>query len=302
LPEDTRLVVSLDRALLDRLFQKADAGRWSLSIEEFAMSIEASVHRAFASAQPTPRDLERYLDGLHLTDLALATACALGRDAAWDHFVLEHRSVLYRAADALDATGAAREIADSMYADLYGLAESRSERRSLFRYFHGRSTLATWLRAVLAQRHVDALRSRRRIEPLPDEEHAMPAAAGPEVDPDRPVLIRLIMEALQTVMDQLPAKDRLRLRSYYAAELTLAQIGRITGEHEATVSRNLARTRRSLRAAVERHLRQEARVTDAQIARAWELALEDPGGLDLQHVLDSSPDRKESPGDRSKYK
>ena len=117
---------------------------------------------------------------------ALATACALGRDAAWDHFVVEHRPILYRAADALDPAGGARELADSLYADLYGLREDAGERRSLFRYFHGRSSLATWLRAVLAQRHVDRLRAGKRIEPLSEEEGVAPAAS--ERDPDRSAL------------------------------------------------------------------------------------------------------------------
>ncbi len=40
----------------------------------------------------------------------------------------------------------AREMADSLYADLYGLRESSDgSRRSLFDYFHGRSKLSTWL-------------------------------------------------------------------------------------------------------------------------------------------------------------
>ena len=85
-----------------------------------------------------------------------------------------------------------------LYADLYGIAGAgtAAERRSLFRYFHGRSSLATWLRAVLAQRHVDALRARRRIESLPEEEDAIPAVAAAEPDPDRASLGRLIEAAL----------------------------------------------------------------------------------------------------------
>ena len=89
--------------------------------------------------------------------------------AAWDHFVLEMRPGLYRAADALDRSGGARELADSLYADLYGVEQRGGARQSLFRYFHGRSSLATWLRAVLAQRHVDRVRVERRIDPLPEE-------------------------------------------------------------------------------------------------------------------------------------
>jgi RNA polymerase sigma-70 factor, ECF subfamily len=287
--------VTLAAAIVADLYRKAGAERWALTREEFAASLEVSVARAFASGQPSRRELDRYLAGLHVADLALACACALGRDAAWDQFVLEHRPVLYRAADALDPTGGARELADSLYADLYGIAEAgtAAERRSLFRYFHGRSSLATWLRAVLAQRHVDALRARRRIESLPEEEDAIPAVAAAEPDPDRALLGRLIEAALRGAIDRLPAKDRLRLRSYYAVEMTLAQIGRITGEHEATVSRHLSRTRRDLRSAVEQDLRDHAQLSDAQISRALELAVEDPGGLDLRQVFNLASDRKE---------
>ena len=214
--------------------------------------------------------------------------------------MLEHRPVLYRSADALDPTGGARELADSLYADLYGMNEAGADRRSLFRYFHGRSSLATWLRAVLAQRYVDALRAKRRLEPLPENDSAVNGSTGHDNDPDRALLVPLVERALQAAVDGLAAKDRLRLRSYYVVQLTLAQIGRITGEHEATVSRHLSRTRRSVRDAAERHLREQARLSDAQIARAFELALEDPGGLDLQPVFDSASDRKEPPRDRSK--
>ena len=293
--EITHLVQSLPQAVVDDLFQKAGAERWALTREEFAGTVAVSLQRRFSGGEPSRHELRRYLSSLHLADLALATACALGRDTAWDHFVLEHRPVLYRAADALDPTGSARELADSLYADLYGLSDAVPDRRSLLRYFHGRSSLATWLRAVLAQRYVDALRAKRRIEPLPEDDTRLPVVATAREDPDRTRLVPLVEDALRTAIDELAAKDRLRLRSYYVAQLTLSEIGRITSEHEATVSRHLSRTRRSIREAVERHLRQKAQLSDTQIARVFELALEDPGGFDLQNVLDLPADRKELP-------
>src|SRR4029077_12295537 len=134
---------------------------------------------------------------LHVEDLALAVACADGCEAAWDHFVREHRPALYRAAEAIDRSGGARDLADSLYAELFGLRERDGERQSLFRYFHGRSSLTTWLRAVLAQRHICRLRSTRRLDALPDEEsaEALPAAALPP-DPDRPRYVTIIQDAL----------------------------------------------------------------------------------------------------------
>ena len=290
--------LGLTASIVDDLFRRADAAKWALTRDEFAAVLNASVRRAFPSGTPSRREVDQYFAGVHLADLALANACALGRDVAWDHFVLEHRPVLYRSADALDPSGTARELADSLYADLYGMGGGSDDRRSLFRYFHGRSSLATWLRAVLSQRYVDTLRSRRRTEPLPDEEVASTAGV-PADDPDRALLMPLVDEALRTAIDALAAKDRLRLRSYYVTQLTLAQIGRVTGEHEATVSRHLSRTRRALRQHAEQHLRDSAQLSGAQIARAFELALEDPGALDLKQVFEMSADRKEPAQDRS---
>jgi RNA polymerase sigma-70 factor (ECF subfamily) len=221
-------------------------------------------------------------------DLDLARRCAAGEEQAWERFVLDYRPVLYRAADALDPSGGARDLADSLYADLYGIADGEHGRRSLFRYFQGRSSLATWLRAVLAQRYVDRLRARKRLEPLPDEDAPVRAAGGrggDPGDPDRARHVVLLRQALARAVDRLDRRDRLRLGCYYVQELTLAATGRLLKEHEATVSRQLARTRRALREDVERQLRQDSGLSDAQIAECFESASEDAGPLDLNRML-----------------
>jgi len=51
-----------------------------------------------------------------------------------------------------------------------------------------------------------------------------------------------------------PPADRLLLSLYYLQELTLAQIARLQGVHEATISRQLDRIRRELRQTVEQAL------------------------------------------------
>jgi RNA polymerase sigma-70 factor (ECF subfamily) len=282
-------VKAIPQELVDRLYRDAGADRWSVPVERFAGALQASADRAAAA------DVGAYLKGLHLEDLALACACMSGDERAWEHFVRELRPVLYRAADALRPGGGARDLADSMYADLYGLQERDGERRSLFRYFHGRSSLATWLRAVLAQRVVDAVRVERRLDPLPDEDVTITAvsAAVPAPDPDRARYIVWIQRALKVAVSVLGPKDRLRLACYYSQDLTLAETGRVLKEHEATVSRHLAKTRRTIRAEVERYLRAEGRLNEAQIDRCFEYALEDAGPLDLGGMLrkDSEPDR-----------
>jgi len=184
------------KSLVERLYRQAKADRWQLPVDRFEAALKASADRAFAGKSPDAPEVERYVGSLHLDDLALACACAAGHEAAWEQFIFEQRPLLYRSADALDPSGGAREIPDSLYADLYGLQNREGEGRSLFRYFHGRSSLATWLRAVLAQRHVDRLRTERRLAPLPDEESPATIPASPPPDADRPRYLTLIRDAL----------------------------------------------------------------------------------------------------------
>jgi RNA polymerase sigma factor (sigma-70 family) len=235
-------------------------------------------------------------------DLELARQCAAGDDAAWERFILEYRPILYRAADALDPGGGARDLADALYADLYGMADAGEERRSLFRYFQGRSSLATWLRAVLSQRYVDRVRAQKRFEPLPDDDRPPTREAdhaGDPPDPNRAPHAALLREALLHAVDRLDSRERLRLGSYYVQELTLAQIGRLLHEHEATVSRHLTRIRRALREAVERRLRDDHRLSGAQIAECFADAAEDAGPLDLAQILAEDELRKKPVHDRS---
>jgi len=219
---------------------------------------------------------------VHAADLELARLCAAGDERAWERFVREYRPLLYRAADAIDRTQGAREIADSLYAELYGVKTSGGERQSLFRYYQGRSSLATWLRAVLAQRYVDRVRVQRRTEPLPEEEAP---ARSEEPDPDRARYVALLRRALAGAVAALTARDRLRLGCYYLQELTLAETGRIMKESEATASRQLARTRAAIRRDVERQLSEEAHLSDDQIAACFASVADDPGPLDLKQVI-----------------
>ena len=289
---------SLDAAVVERLYRKCAAAKWKVPTERFTEALTASAERAFKGAAADAREIERYLGALHLDDLALACGCAAGDEAAWDHFVREFRPILYRAAGSLAPDGSARDIADSLYADLYGLQERDGVRRSLFGYYHGRSSLATWLRAVLAQRLVDRARAQRKIDPLP-EEPAIPAPAGRAPDPDAEGYLDAVRRAFLIVIAALAPKERLRLACYYAQQLTLAEVGRLLDEHEATVSRQLARTRRRIRDDVERRLRVEWGLSAEQIAEGFDLAAEQPGALDLSRLLAAEADRKDPPLDRS---
>lgn len=275
---------AVSASAIDRLFAQADAGRWGVTAERFAEAARQAVAKLAPGGGAAA---ETAVASLHARDLALALACADGHDAAWEHFVLTYRPEIYRAARMMtdDATG--RELADSLYADLFGLAERDGVRRSLFRYYHGRAKLSTWLRSVLAQRHVDLVRARRRLTSLDDPEHPADTRlpAPPAVDPARAGALRVAAEAVTAALAALTGDERVRLAYYYAHGLTLVQAGRLFGESEATASRKLERARRALRGAIESALAARGLalgdVDDwAEVARdAWDAALADALGV-----------------------
>jgi RNA polymerase sigma-70 factor len=306
-------------SLVRSLHAQAGCARWGLSELDFAGALWRSAEKRFQGSSFSGREVEDYLKSLHLEDLALACACALGMDAAWEFFVAHFREYLRHAASAmLRASGhaddaRAAELADSLHAELYGVRPGADgQRKSLFEYFHGRSKLSTWLRAVLAQRQVDLLRATSREVPLDAEiededgqsrprfSHAGP---GP-VDPHRGMYISRIDHALREALAELAPRERMILACYYVDELTLAQIGRMLNEHESTVSRQLERLRRGLRDRVTRELRREIPASNgqpaqpaldkAQIEVAFEYAQED-WPFDLAQSLSAAGSAAEKP-------
>jgi RNA polymerase sigma-70 factor, ECF subfamily len=258
------MVDSLRRSLashvVERLYHASGASRWDVTRDAFAGAVDASVEHRFRGESPDRAAVEAFAATLHVADLGLAVACRAGHEAAWEHFMRELRPPMYAAARATAGEERARDLVEPLFADLFGLSERDGERRSLLVYYHGRSRLSTWLRTVLAQRHVDAIRAAAKVVPL-DESADEPAAGGVVIqssaappDPDRTRFVRLAQEALDASIAALDAQDRLRLRLYYGQGVRLARIGVILGEHEATASRKLDRARREIRDGVRQVL------------------------------------------------
>ena len=304
--------------LLQQWSNQAGIERWGLSTERFTRELARCAESRFRQAAPSPTELQSYLGALHLEDLALACACADSIECAWEYFIAAHRGYLRACAAALlkrnAASPEARELADSLFGELHGLSEGK--RGSLLRYFHGRSSLRTWLRAVLAQRHVNMIRAGRKFEELDGEDGsgikvsvANSTSASPAADPHRQKYLQLFSAALQTALNNLEPLDARRLRMYYAEEKKLAEIGRILGEHESSVSRHLEKVRTDLRQAVEEILSAsggsvdgEARavgLSDAEIALCFEYASED-APIDLDNLFSQREMPKASPKEAPK--
>jgi RNA polymerase sigma-70 factor (ECF subfamily) len=177
-----------------------------------------------------------FFRSLHLGDLALAHACALGREAAWDRFMALFRGALVHAA--ISITGSAtlgQDLADSLYAELYGLRLTGGERRCPLASYSGRGSLMSWLRTTLVQRFRDHHRRTQREAPLEPVDTPAPQPTT------LPAHLAELTSALARTLRSLPAEDRFLLSAYFLDRQTLLQIAQTLGVHEATMSRRIKR-------------------------------------------------------------
>ena len=245
--------------LLDELWQECDAAAYGLEREQFNHLLErlgtAQNYGLAAGATASRQQQASFFRGLRLADLVLARACANGHEGAWEHFLALYRQPLLRAAIAIAGSETlGRDLADQLYAELYGLTARDGLRRSPLDSYKGRGSLIGWLRTTLAQRHVDHHRRTRRELPLDDPSGFYePPAAVPE--PEKPpVELLLLGKAIEVALRRRAAEDRFLLAAYYIDGRTLLEIAGVLHVHEATVSRKLRRVTDDLRKQIVRNL------------------------------------------------
>ena len=209
--------ISEHSALIARAYEQSGAARWGLSLDKFA----SAVHVSISACREAP---EQTVLSLRWSDLALAAACRAGIEKAWEEFIRLYRPLLYTAACAIvgdDLRG--RELADSLYADLYGMGV-RQGRGSLLDHFH---VVALWRLGFVPcwpSRHVDYLRESRRSEALAQRvDQPGPVTVEPP-DGERQRDLRAIGAAVESALSALEPRDRMRLAYYYRHGLKLREI------------------------------------------------------------------------------
>ncbi len=269
------------RDTIDRLYSASNAATWHVSRLSFASALWRSFERRFGADTITLARAEgtRFLNSLHAIDLALAIGCRDGDADAWRHLVTTYRAPVDAFARAvLGNSTHASEIADSLWADLYGLRGATSDRRSPLEHYGGRSSLMSWMRVVVTRLEADRWRATRRMEPLDDQRDGNPGLTvngTDSPDPDRAKLLAALERSIRAALNELSPDDRLRLSYYYVQDLTLAQTAALLGEHESSASRNLARARSAIRDRVTRTLRRDYHFSDDQIDQCFEYATSD---------------------------
>jgi RNA polymerase sigma factor (sigma-70 family) len=230
---------------IEDLYLGSGVSRYGVSEDQFLQFVTAVITK-YAADSPESEQFQ-LLTKLHIDELILARACSAGNEAAWTEFLTRFRASLYESAYRIagnDTTG--REIADELYAHLYGLPNSAGRRVSKLDYYMGRGSLEGWLRTVLAQHHIDRCRSYSRSVSLEEQVEAgasFPAAAEPAATLPDPC----VDAALGQALDELNSEDRFILASYYLDQRTLAELARTLRVHESTMSRRLERITTQLR-------------------------------------------------------
>ena len=258
------------RRQIDEIYASSGAVQWSVPVQDFA---EAAWKGIAPAAQTESAEIPRLLAALRAKDLALALGCVRGDERAWDTFCSDFRSALYDGArSVVHEEVEARELADSLLAELYGLDSSAPGRDSRFAYFHGRSSLKTWLRAVLYQKFVDEYRRQSRLVPMPEDPPEFAATGTSVSEQDDRHYAECLGEAVEAALGELPADEKLLLSYYYVQELTLKQIGRLSGEHEATISRHLETVRKKLRKRIEVYLQNVRKLSAIEMDQCMDFA------------------------------
>ena len=263
--------------------------RYNVTDADIAGSLYASAKKYLGvtieetTANPGPTHAARarlaeYMAGLNCEDLCLAVACAKGDEAAWQDFYRDYRSYLINVARTMTPDpGAAENLADSTFAELYGLRESGGARVSKFSFYSGRGSLRGWLRAVVFQLSADGYRQASRfVQPEEDEDMDRMVRQVDASDPVSPTEASFIGaryraavgEALQKALSELEPRERLLLAHYYYDEMTLREIGRLFNVHEATISRWLTKTQKRTRKLVEKSLARDHRFNRHEVAEA----------------------------------
>ena len=232
--------------LLAELHAKGGCEKIGLARESFA-AVLCDVAAKYLPTGNTEAEARTFLLTLRVEELALARACAAGNNSAWELFLTRYREKLYQSALRIAREdSAARDLADSLYAELYGTTTRDGERISKLASFTGRGSLEGWLRTVLAQEFVNRYRRTKRLVSLDEESEDGAQFAAPDPEP-LPSADSRLESSTDAALASLSSEDRMVLAAYYLDGRTLAEVARMLGVHESTISRKVDKLAKSLR-------------------------------------------------------
>src|SRR6266851_1815495 len=197
--------------LLVELHARGGCEKIGLSRESLA-AILCDVAAKYLDDGTAEAEARVFLLTLRVEELALARACAAGSNSAWELFLTRYREKLYLSALRIAREdSSAHDLADSLYAELYGTTTRDSERVSKLASFTGRGSLEGWLRTVLAQEFVNRYRRTKRLVSLEEESEdgAQFAAPDPEEVSGGDLEVTTLAAATDEALAALSAEERM---------------------------------------------------------------------------------------------
>jgi RNA polymerase sigma-70 factor, ECF subfamily len=224
----------------------AHHGGLGLTAEAFSSHLYSIIYRRVGVSAPALAACE-FIARLHLSDLYLALACALGSEPAWGRFASLYNPCIRQACQHLCPPNTARDFADALPGELF-LPDATG--RSRIASYEGISPLTVWLAAVI--RHWAGSERRRkvnhleRIDQLPDiadETSIFRIEATLRADRYRAV----IKDSIEAAIDLLSDRERLILCLRYERQLQVSDIARQFGVKPHAITQQIDRSGQKLR-------------------------------------------------------
>jgi RNA polymerase sigma-70 factor (ECF subfamily) len=289
------------QAAAERLLIKATR-KWDLSADDLTERIALAAEKYLQAKAYSKSDLMNLVEQLYADDLCLVIACEKGNEDAWQYLIDNYTSVIKRAASAASDESRGGEIAELVWAELYGLRlDKEGKTKGKLAYYTGKGPLGGWLRAVAAQLAVDDYRKNfRNVQIAEDGDNAFEQEAkqgftvrasslesGNENHADLVEDIEIaqkILNELRSAISKLSAEDRLLIKLYFLDGANLKEIGKTFGFHEATASRRLSRLLDELKGMVKKSLKSQQGWSESEVESGIEKASQIPD-FDLEKLL-----------------
>jgi RNA polymerase sigma-70 factor (ECF subfamily) len=258
-PMPSPAATHVTEALAAELHATAEASRFGLTAPAFRAILQELAEKAMRTAGVASWNtnaLQEFLKTLRVEELALARGCAAGNDYAWEVFLTRFREKLYTAARQIThEESSARDLADSVYGDLFASRVNGEVRVSKLSSYGGRGSLEGWLRTVLAQEWINRYRKGKRTVSLEEEvEHGVQFAAVAVEAVVAPAPSDKLSQATDAALGALTHEDRFVLASYFLDQRTLAEIARTLHVHESTISRRVEKLGKTVRKGILENL------------------------------------------------
>jgi RNA polymerase sigma-70 factor, ECF subfamily len=286
-----RLQLSFE-AIVERLYWDGYSyyGDLQVGLKEFEIHLLSIFEKSLG--ENATDNAVRAINSSHGNDLYLAFACAQHSQVAWDCFTRIYRKYIHNLTALIcPVKSMVDELAETILTDLF--LPDRSGRSRIASY-DGRTSIATWLRAIIYHRVINE--RERKVNGMTQFNEDIFEKADEKALLNIEMALRsscyqaLIKYSLEQACSELTDRERLMLLLRYDNGLQLGQIGCLFGLHQSTITRQLERVQAKIRQIIVSTLTQKFGFSQAAIDECLAEIVENPGYSILVLIKRQQPD------------